>query len=96
MSSVRITTVPREGPFMIRQTVQFLCEVDADANVTSFMWNNLDDIFGSWTNTGSNFSRSYFQEHLRYCFYSCTALSVGGTVGKATKVIEVHGKLINL
>ena len=44
-SLVKITTVPREGPYMIGQTVQFVCEVDTHSYDVTFVWNALEDIY---------------------------------------------------
>ena len=94
-SLVKITTVPREGPYMIGQTVQFVCEVDTHSYDVTFMWNAVEDIYGSLSSTGMKFSSTYWQETLRFCWYSCTVLKNGTLIGKANKVVEVHGKLLN-
>lgn len=96
-SSVRITTIPRDGPFRVGQTVLFICEVEPaqSANVT-YHWRTVEYAYG-----GTNFitetetlPRFIYIDDLRYSWYFCTATLIDGTVlGSADKLVEFQGKL---
>jgi len=92
-TSVTISTIPRSGPFVIGQTVQFSCEVHPSANA-SFRW-----IYvyynGYGTSTAKALHITIHENTIRYPLVFCMASLSGVTLGKATKVIEVNGKYIH-
>ena len=88
-SLVSISTIPRNGPFSITQTVQFTCEVNTTLNV-SYNWNYVVET-SNVHSTERSFYLTFSNRTIRYTWYVCIASSSGVTFGRATKIIEVHG-----
>jgi len=91
-SVVSISIVPRNGPFSILSTVQLTCEVNTTLNV-SYSWNYVVESSNNQS-TEKSFSITFSDRTIRYTWYICVASSSGVTLGKATKIIEVHGKMV--
>ena len=90
-TSVTISTLPRIGPFVVGQSVKFTCDVNTTANNISFDWVYVHTI-GISRATVKNVSLYFHDDIIRYPWFYCMVSSSGVTVGKATKVIEIHDK----
>ena len=90
-SLVSISTLPTNGPFYVWQTVQFICEASTTMNV-SYQWNYVGNIYNTNFRTGQIIYVTFDQSDIRYIWVLCTASSSGVTIGKANKMVEVHGK----
>ena len=86
-TSVTISTLPGSSPFAIGQKVQFTCEVTAIASIESNYVN-----YNHVRVTGKKFTLLFQEYTMRHTWFYCMASSSGVIIGKATKVIEVHGK----
>lgn len=93
MTSVRILTLPAGGPYHVGQTVQFNCEVNPRENVT-ITWNFITQFHSSSSGIGRSFNWTFQLDTLRYSVFSCTVVANRSVVGKAAKVIEIQGKLV--
>ena len=95
--SVRITTIPSQGPFRLKQIVQFFCVVEytQSGNVV-YQWRGVEyvDAIFSFNSYQGSFNKTYYPDNLRYCWYFCTVRLNGKVLGSAQKLVEVHGKVV--
>ena len=90
--SLRIATNPRQGPFRLGQTVEFTCEVDPVPEVLVYQWRAVDGKYGSSTYSGRSFNKTFYDDTLRFCWYFCSVTHNQTLLGKADKLVEVHGE----
>ena len=91
--SLRIVTYPRQGPFRLGQTVEFTCEVDpVPSEALTYQWRPVDTTYGSSTYSGRSFNKTYYDNTLRFCWYFCSVTHNQTLIGKADKLVEVHGE----
>ncbi len=91
--SVTITTVPSQGPFRIGQTVQFSCLIEpTPPDPVTYRWRIVEYARIGHTHTQQNYSRSFYNRNLHYCYYLCE-VSVNQTLlGSASRIVEVQGE----
>ena len=91
--SLRIVTYPRQGPFRLGQTVEFTCEVDPiPSEALTYQWRPVDRTYGSSAYSGRSFNKTYDDNALRFCWYFCSVTHNQTLIGKADKLVEVHGE----
>ena len=92
-SLVSISTLPKNGPFYVGQTIQFTCETNTTRNI-SYQWNYNHRIYHSYTGTGQSINVTFDQGYLQYFWIFCTATASRVILGTTNKFVEIHGKLL--
>ena len=91
--TTRIITEPSQGPFRIGRQVLFSCQIEpTPPEPVTYQWRHVDHYVGGST-TRQNFSRTYYEENLRYCYYYCEVLTNGTLISSASRIIELQGEL---
>ena len=93
--SARIVTRPPQGPFRLRQTVQFTCEVDTLPTETlTFQWRSIEDAASGYSYSGRTFNKTFTNRFtLRYVWFFCSILRNTTLLASSDKIVEFHGKL---
>ena len=95
--SVTIITDPGQGPFRLRQSVNFSCVVEpAPPDSVTYQWRTVEYVYGGSSFTQQNFRRTYYTQYLRYCWYFCEVVLNQTLVGSASRLVEVTGELMNV
>ena len=92
--SARIVTRPPQGPFSLRQTVQFTCEVDSlPTENLIFQWRSVEYTYGGSSYSGQSFNKTFNNEHsLRYVWFFCSILKNTTQLASSERIVEIHGK----
>lgn len=59
----------------------------------TYQWRMVENPYGG-SRTLQNFSRTFYEDDLHYCYYYCEVVLNGTLVGSASRIIEVQGKVI--
>ena len=93
--AAKIVTRPPQGPFRLRQTVQFTCEVDSlpTENLT-FQWRSVEYTYGGSSYSGQSFNKTFTSRFtLRYVWLFCSVLRNTIQLASSDKIVEIHGKV---
>ena len=88
-------TNPPQGPFKLRQRVEFSCEADsASTGNFTYQWRSVENTYGhSSSYSGQRFNKTFHYDTLRYSWFFCSVWKNGTQIASSNRIVEVQGKI---